>query len=288
MKNKIKYLIIIILQLILFTGLTVKADTGPKPSVNITINFDVDSDVYVSLLAREKSNGPYQEIVEGDHRYNELSEMDLKFYEYAKTNDHYFWGYTKKLTKDDNIYKWTYYPPFNFLVICYIESTNEFIVTSEELTRYAFDTYYQMDLENVNGTYVLNNIKKNYNYTGEILHFLLRVVITLAIELTLAFLVFRFRGKAFLVIAVTNIITQIGLNVLLNIINYNSGSLSLIINYILLEILILVGEMIIYLIFIKKLDKSYSTIKIIMYSILANALSFILGYIILSYVPGLS
>lgn len=287
MKNKTKYLIVLVLLLALFTGLTVKADTGPKPSVNITIN-NIDSDIYVSLLSKQESTGPYQKITEGDYEYNELDEIGLKFYEYSKTDDYYFLGNVKKLTKDNNIYRWTYYPPYDFKVICYIESTDEFVVTEGSLSRYAFDTYYQMDLENVNGTYVLNNIKKNYNYLGEVLHFLLRVVITLAIELLLAFFIFKFRAKAFLIIIITNIITQICLNVLLNVVNYNSGSLMLIIDYILLELLVLIGEMITYLILIKKYDKSYSAMKIVIYSIAANVSSFILGFIILSYVPGLS
>ena len=287
MKNKIKYLIVLTLLLVLFTGLTVKADTGPKPSVNITIN-NIDSDIYVSLLSKTESTGPYRDIKEGEYEYNNLDEIGLKFYEYAKTDDYYFFGYIKKLTKDDNIFKWTYYPPYDFKVICYIENADEFVVTESSLSSYAFDTYYKMDLENVNGTYVLNNIKKNYNYLGEILHFLLRVAITLLIELLLAFFIFKFRAKAFLIIIITNIVTQVTLNVLLNFTNYNSGRLMLLINYILLELLVLIIEMITYLLLIRKYDKSYSKARIILYAILANISSFILGYIILTYVPGLS
>ena len=180
MKNKIKYLIVLTLLLVLFTGLTVKADTGPKPSVNITIN-NIDSDIYVSLLSKTESTGPYRDIKEGEYEYNNEFKFICK--QFVITD--------LEITKDDNIFKWTYYPPYDFKVICYIENADEFVVTESSLSRYAFDTYYKMDLENVNGTYVLNNIKKNYNYLGEILHFLLRVAITLLIELLLAFFIFK-------------------------------------------------------------------------------------------------
>ena len=272
---------------LLFTGLNVKADTGPKPAVYITIDGLEDEVVYVSLLASEANNGPYHQLTDEDLNQDYYTEMDHKFYEYAKTQDFFFWGGTKKITKSDNVFSWTYYPPNRFKVICYIESSDSFVVSDEILERYAFSSYFKMDLVNNNGTYVITNIKKNYNYFYEIMNLLLRIVLTLAIELAIAYYVFHFKGKTFMVIIITNILTQVALNLFLNITCYNYGFLETIIYYIILEIFIFIAEAFIYTITFKRINEEYNIGKIILYALLSNALSFIFGFIIIRYVPGL-
>ena len=74
--NYFKYLIVLLLIALTFTGLTVKADTGPKPSVHITIN-GVNDDIYVTLLSKVKSTGPYHKIEEGSNEYEDLTEIEL-------------------------------------------------------------------------------------------------------------------------------------------------------------------------------------------------------------------
>ena len=60
-----------------------------------------------------------------------------------------------------------------------------------------------------------------------------RIVLTILIEMLVA-LLFGFRQKKqLLILAVVNIITQIILNVLLNVINYNSGPLAFTFFYVL-------------------------------------------------------
>ena len=278
MKKKIiKYLLIIFMISFLFMGVTAKADTGPKPTTHITFEDIPDSGIYVTLFAKNESHGPW------NTEYIELeNEIDEKFYEYSLSDDFYFWGNVNKITKDSDTYNWIYYPPATFKIVYYNELNNTFY-KSEEINRYAFNSYFKMNLSD-------NSIEKNYNYLGEVLHFLLRVVVTIGIELLLAFFVFKFKKKSFLIIVITNIITQILLNVLLNIFNYHDGSLKLIINYILYELFIVIFESIIYLIFIPKTDKEkpYPKSGILLYTILANIASFVLGLLIFMYVPGLS
>lgn len=288
MNNKIiKYLIVILLSTFLFVGLTVNADTGPKPSVHITINDFQGDEMYVTLLGKRESYGPYQKIDEGSEEYNDLSTIEKKFNDYSKTTGYYFYNVLKKVNKIDNVFSWTYYPPSEFLILCYIESSDIFVVTSEPLTSYAFSSYYSIDIINDNGTYVIGNIKKNYNYTSEIIHFFLRVLLTLVVEISLAFFIFIFRGKAFIVITITNIITQIGLNLFLNVYCFNNGyGYVLNIYYVMAELLITLCEMIIYIILLKRINKEYKTYKIIIYAIVANVLSFVIGLLLMLFVPG--
>ena len=287
MNKTIKYLIMMLLLSLLFTGLIVKADTGPKPAVYITLNDFPDDEIYVSLLSSNASNGPYQSLTDEEINQDYYSEMDHKFYEYSKTQDFFFWGGTKKITKSDNVYSWTYYPPNRFKIICYIESIDRFVVSDEILERYAFSSYFKLDVVNKDGTYVITNIKKNYNYFLEIVNLLLRIVLTFAIELTIAYFLFHFKDKTFVVIVLTNLITQVGLNVFLNLTCYNYGILETIIYYIIFEILIFIVEALIYSISFKKINSEYKIGKIILYALLSNALSFIFGYLIIRYVPGL-
>lgn len=276
MKHK-HILILFLLSFFFLVGITVKADTGPKPSTYITFN-NLDRDIYVTLLSRDEGRGPWSLGAEQD--YNEIEQ---KFAEYAHNTNYYFLGYTKRITKDDNTFSWTYYPPDNFVILCYSENDATFFGNDELISRYAFDSYFKLDYNNL----AISNIEKNYNYGSEILHFFLRCIITITIELLLAYFVFRFKKKSFIIILITNLVTQIFLNVFLNISNYYHGSLSLIINYIVLELLIVLIEAVTYVLLIKRVDKEYKISGIILYAILANILSFGLGLIILRYVPGL-
>ncbi len=83
---------------------------------------------------------------------------------------------------------------------------------------------------------------KSYDYTWEIISLVARIVLTIALELGIA-LLFGYREKKVLAfLAVINIVTQITLNVALNIINYNSGALTFTFSYVLLEILVFAIE----------------------------------------------
>lgn len=283
----LKYAIILILSLLLFTGLKVFADTGPKPSLHITINDFPGEEVYVTVLSSEAYYGPNQWITDENIDEYNLSEIEYKFFEYCKTQDYFFWGNVKKLDKKNNTFSWTYYPPYKFKVICYIESIDQFIISNEPLERYAFNTYYKMDIVNDSGAYQITNIKKNYNYFMEIFHFLLRVIITLVIELVIAYFLFKFRKQTFVIIIVTNVITQLGLNIILNLMSMTNHGISLYIYYFFLELLVVFIEASVYLLTFRRYLDEYKIGKIILYALLSNALSFIYGLIIMMFVPGL-
>lgn len=88
---------------------------------------------------------------------------------------------------------------------------------------------------------------------AHILSLVARILITIAIEMGIA-LLFGFRGKkALLLLVIVNTVTQIILNVLLNIINFRSGSWAFVAWYIMLELAIFAIEAALYTAFMKKL-----------------------------------
>ena len=91
---------------------------------------------------------------------------------------------------------------------------------------------------------------------------------------------FKIKQKDQLVyIAIVNTITQIGLNILLNIINFYKGQWAFVFYYVLLEIAIIIIEAIFYR---KKLQKIA-----LPYACIANVLSFVFGLWIAHLVPGI-
>ena len=63
------------------------------------------------------------------------------------------------------------------------------------------------------------------------------------------------RKKQLLILAVVNIITQIILNVLLNVINYNSGPLAFTFFYVLFELIVFALEAVLYCTILKRLSE---------------------------------
>ena len=102
-------------------------------------------------------------------------------------------------------------------------------------------------------------------------------------------LLFGFRGKkALLLLVGVNTVTQIILNVLLNIINFRSGSWAFVAWYIMLELAIFAIEAALYTAFIKKLTgKEKPVLFYGAYSLVANGISFGAGLIIANILPGI-
>ena len=102
-------------------------------------------------------------------------------------------------------------------------------------------------------------------------------------------LLFGFRGKKILLFLVAvNTATQIILNVLLNVINFNSGQAAFVRGYVMLEILIFAIEAVIYSTIMRKLnDYKKSRSFYVIYALAANAVSFGAGMVIAHILPGI-
>lgn len=281
------------------------ADTGPKPSVRIQFKNMGDDLCYGTILSQKPSTGP-QSAWDGieeharyknDTWYGEL-EYDIwkAFVEYEDPDGYYFLQEGWKVSETKEI-AWTYYPPYSFKILLYYPETGIF-VSSGIYERYAFDSYFTVDMNGVSiGSVEYDeelssderiNAYRSYMYGQEILSLIVRIVITIAIEMAVA-LLFTFRQKKqLIVLAVVNVITQIILNVLLNVINYYSGALAFVVFYVLFEIIVFVIEAVLYCTLLKKVsEKPKKNWFYVLYALVANALSFGAGFVLAGVLPGI-
>lgn len=310
---------------LLVAPVTVKADLGPKPSVRVLFENMGDEPCYGTLLSEWKSSGSahawdgkeehawYKE--NGDCTWADL-EYDIwkAFVEYEDPDGYYFlqegWnvGKTKEIA-------WTYYPPDPFKILLYYPETGTF-VSSGIYERYAFDTYYTVDMKGVTmGTVEYNEelstderakpldsveydeelstderieAYRSYNYRMEVLSLIARIIATIVIETLLA-LLFGFRNKKQLLLLMgVNAGTQVVLNVLLNVINYNSGHMAFVFYYVLFELLVFILEALVYGKYMNRLSENIKPKWFYaVYALAANGVSFAAGLYVANLMPGI-
>ncbi len=268
-----------------FSSVTASADMGPKPSVQITLKNTGESVCYGTLLSKKPSTGPYS-VWNGDEenlRDYFIDDADVwrKFIEYQDEDGFYFLRWAQKV--ENGRLAWTYYPPSTFKILLYFPETNSFL-TSEIYERYAFDSYYTVDMTNLQSGKM--TAQRSYDYRGEVLSLAVRILLTILIEILVAWL-FGFRSaKEMLLLIGVNALTQVGMNVYLNIVLYRSGALAFLLSYINLEIFIFLGEAILYCILLRRCVK-YPKWRIfyVFYALVANLLSFGVGIALANYLP---
>lgn len=288
MKRKLSQLIIVFLCMVMLFPIGVNADTGPKPSVRIKFENMGDELCYGTLLAKEESTGPAS-AWDGKEENINLSFVDRDIWEafvnYEDSDGYYFlqWAWIVSDTKE---LSWTYYPPNEFKVLLYYPETNTFMV-SDVCKRYAFDTYYTVDMDGIE----IGSIKyddnlssnqrleafKSYEFKNEVKALGCRMLITVVVEVLIG-LLFKFRNKELLYILFINVITQIILNVLLNI--YTGFGYYFV--YLSLELLVFVIEAIFYCLMFKK--KKWHCV---LYSVVANVSSFVIGLYLANLFSGI-
>lgn len=303
MNRKIR--ILFLFMICFFIGIsfptTIKADLGPKPSINIEF-IGVENEVYyVTLLSEVEWNGPY-DVLEWDEdieqEYQEVKQLgkeepeeyaeELEYYKalkaYSKYQDEdgfYVPSYIENCTEDDK-YVWGYWPPDVFKVLVYFPKTETFFVTPI-YEAYAFDSYYTVDLSQRDKKIIYAN--PVYQYTKEIIGLAIRMVITILIELAVAFF-WKYRDKkTILFILWVNIATQLLLNILLNTLNVTGDAFWGICFYLFLEAMIVEIEFLLYKWKFSQYNKDISKKHILSYAIVANILSFATGFFLAILTP---
>ena len=292
-----KLLSVILPFIVIFSfAFTASADIGPKPSVHITFNGVNDSTIYkngtvyyATLLSERKSTGPssaWDGIAGHEQHYNYSKEIWQAFADYVDKDGYYFlqevWDCTETHQLD-----WTYYPPSKFKILLYFPETDIYFM-SDIYERYAFDSYYTEDIISDMYAGQLLKAEKSYDFTWEIISLAARIVATILLEIAIAF-IFGYREKKTLTfIAAVNIITQIVLNVALNIVNYNSGSMAFTFYFILFEIAVFAVEAAVYSLLLKKFSsKPAKRGKAAAYAFAANLASFATGLWLAHIIPGI-
>lgn len=272
-------------------GIYAFADFGPKPSVVVEFENAGDQEYYVTLVAKEdKLGSPYSRITAEDQPETVDIAVWNRLVAFEDPDGMVFAGNVQKLT-GDGAYVWGYYPPSEFRVLIYFPDTDSFVESSEILEQYAFDSYYQMDFndlpENWNDAVAAIPVTRKYNLLWQITAFLLRLAVTVAVECLLAGL-FGFKGKRqMLLVFAVNCATQLAMNLLM----LTQGAVGIfaiyVIQYALAELAVILVEGLVYYLALPKLaDPYYAEGKHpIVYAVVGNLASFILGYCLSNWFP---
>ena len=299
------------------------ADTGPKPSVSVTFENMGDELCYGTLLSKTPSTGPaeaWDGTEDGKYFFNGADETVWRAFVEFKDEDGFYFLQWFWRTDEKKTLNWRYYPPQTFKILLYYPdratesgaadnsaggatrdsettaASGAFCV-SDVLERYAFHSYYFVDMRNVQsetiGTIAKISATQGYDYSAEILGFFGRLIITLGVETLLA-LAFGLRTKrAFLTVLAANGATQVALNILLNVQLHFNNVYGVFPLYFFAELFVFVAEAALYcFIFGKRKNGgvsgsadenggkaaiAYSKKRLILYAFTANLVSFCIG-----------
>ena len=259
------------------------ADMGPKPSVRIGIEgLDPDEPCWGTLLSEEASTGPSRAYDGENARVGEAGEDVWRaFVDYEDPDGYYFLQELWPCSEDGQLW-WTYYPPEEFKLLLYFPETGEF-VSSGKCSAYAFTSWFDARLSD--GELALS---KSYDYSGAIVNFAVRCALTVALECAAAYFLFRLRTPGRLkAVAAVNVITQLALNLVVNIIAYLAGSFMIAFRFFLLECLVFAAEGALYDMFFRRAGEPMPVKRCWALSLVGNLMSYALGLWLAYAVPGL-
>ena len=199
MKKRAISLLLAVLLLLPVMALTASADCGPKPSTLISVRAGGGEYCVVTLLAREENNGPHWPVEADEEPSDRIKQDEMlleswnAFLDYRDPDGYHFWG---------NIYEgavtWGYFPPENFKIAVYYPGYDVLWVSEDSYARYAFHSDFRLNLPAVGAGARSGEVdmvgRKTSDLPSELAGLLLRVILTLAVELALA-RVFGFREK---------------------------------------------------------------------------------------------
>lgn len=290
-----KRMICIFLSFFLLSSLFIlplSADTGPKPSLRIRFENMPDAVFYGTILSDGKSPSP--DLLEREESEGlEAAREAISAYE--DEDGFLFDAYAIACVSETGTLSWTYYPPERFKVLLYFPET-ERITVSEICQRYAFDTYYTVDMKGTDmdalryDEAMSNDDRisayRSYEVGQELLGLISRIVITLAAEMLLAFLLGFSERRALLLLLWVNLATQVLLNLFLNLIHFLEGNDAFVIGYILLELLVFATEAFLYCRLMKTRENAPRSNRFyIGYAFAANLFSFVAGLGTALYLP---
>lgn len=279
MKKRLTILLIIILLLPNF----VFADVGPKPSLSIEV-LGLE-DYYLDLLVQ----------VEAEHSWLEISEEEREnlstLADYEDSQGYHpallkgtripIWGEIvgERVGDEKYIHEFSYVGvPDNFKLAILTEDDR--LIISEEMDRKHFQSQMTWDLRGIDADEDINlgvgDLKENFPLGFIARGFSLRIALTLIIEGILAYM-FGFRSRESIkLIGLTNLKTQVLLNIVIYAANLYGGMFMALLGFVLMEIIIVIYETKVY---VRGLLEGTRTRRI-SYGILANILSLVGGFLL--------
>lgn len=260
------------------------ADMGPKPSVRISFEgLSGGAPCWGTLLSREGERWPGARAYDGTNpNYGEAGEeIWRQFVDYQDPDGYYFLQELWLCSENERL-DWTYFAPEDFKVLLYFPQTGEFVSGGIERA-YAYDSYYTATF--TDGGIAL---ERSYDYTDEAVGFAVRCVLTIAIELAMAYFAFRLREKRQVaVVAAVNAATQGALNLALNLIAYFCGGMAAMLRFFWLELLVFAAEGVLYRLFLRRGGEKMPLKECFQLSAAGNICSFLAGLVLAFAVPGI-
>jgi hypothetical protein len=282
-------LFVALLLLMLFTSVhTVHADMGPKPSMEVTIK-GVTEDYYFDVLVNEGDGDLLTEIDVYDY-YREISQSLINY----KDSEGYY-SYSiyeipssikRKLnTANEQKYLLNYHRPDHFKLVLVLEESEK-IISSQAIDIVGFNVEIAWDLSGVdlNSTSTGDVGVLSGDIDGEIsfvdsigfstmINTALRMIITIIVEVGILLLFGIRTKKAIKLVVVVNAATNLMLGGVLICIYQTSGPLAFYFMTLILEMIVLLMELVIYSVTLKKIPFW----KILTYTIVANIVTFLIG-----------
>ena len=231
MKKRWRSILTALLLLLPLTAMPVSADVGPKPSVVVALEGLEGRTCWGTLLSQQEGTGPYGRFYEEEAAEDPEEDRALRALlplERMDSEGFHLLNFVKDCS--DGEFSWTYYPPHTYKIALWFPEEDALAV-SGVYHRYAFDSYYRLDLSGVElmpgGIVELEaaRLQRDYPNWASYLALSGRVALTLGAELLLA-LAFGLRTRQALKwVAVVNLATQLGLNLALELFTYCNGAL---------------------------------------------------------------
>ena len=269
-----------VIVLALGLALPAAADVGPKPSVEVALRGLEGRRYYVTLLADREGSGPWS----AENDYSDwMGDKDAweAFAAYETPAGWYFWSEYADCTETGR-FVWSYYPPQRFYILAWLPDSGQFIRSETPVERYAFDSRFTATVSGESFA-----VARSYDYAGAAAGLLARAALTVAIETAAGWLLFGLRRRAqLLLILQVNAVTQLALNLALNLCAYFSGPMLAALAYIPLELAVFAAEGAVYA---RRLPwPEGSRPHPWLYSLGANGISFAAGWALAGYgLPGL-
>ncbi len=293
-KTKKHIILLLMFVIFIFSYSTVNADSGPKPTLEITVVNPQDSSYYLDLLGKEGEYG-YFDATNGNEKYNNMHDQPI--YKYNKDGWKAIhmrtWVLNGKLTgdpveKDKNRKVLTMRHSFGYVGIPHkfkiiIQKSDGTIQVSDIIRNGYFNAHVEYDMKtnqilSVSGNILKNGIKLDKEFFND---YLIRLLLTLIIEVFFAIPFFYNKAKRLLIIAGVNIVTQTFLTFamifnypILHKMPFNTGYIVVLL---IGEILVFIAEYAAYLKLFGKAEKR----QIAAYTFIANAASIAAGLVII-------
>jgi hypothetical protein len=291
MKRRLSLLLVALLLLTAIPGVA-HADMGPKPSIDIKFSGLEGETYYVCILAEDKEllspfEMPSLKRAIADGYESRAPETVLQLILDYQDKDGLVPMYDITDCSKTHYFSPIQFQQTKFKILIYFPKTDHFVVSDRIYTKYAFNSYYRIDAKrcgltpDTSGELNLGMLS-GFGYFKQFISFYIRLSITLAIELAIAWS-FHLREKRVIrLILVVNFITQTLLTLTLSVIDIFGSAFGAIAAYIVLETFVFLIEGVIYSVRVNKISQTHiPTGTLWLYAWVANTASFFAGAILI-------